>query len=57
MMELDSMYDGVDPTWICAGANELHLLSEKDNHEEDPEEDKGNLEDNDDLEQDYGDEG
>ena len=57
MTELDSMYDGVDPTWISTGANKLHLLSEKDNHEEHLEEDKGNPEDNEDLEQDYGDEG
>ena len=71
MTEVDSMYDGVDPTRISAGANESHLLSEKDNDEEDleddeedpeddeedPEDNEEDPEDNEDLEEDYGEEG
>ena len=57
MTVMDSMYDGVDPTRISAGANESHLLSEKDNDEEDPEDDEEDPEDNEDLEEDYGEEG
>ena len=58
------MYDAVDPTRISAGANESHLLSEKDNDEEDlennevdPEDNEVDAEDNEDLEEDYGEEG
>ena len=64
MTEVDSMYDRVDPTRISAGANEFHLLSEKDNDEEDlennevdPEDNEVDAEDNEDLEEDYGEEG
>ena len=46
MTEVDSMYDGVDPTRISAGANESHLLSEKDNDEEDPEDNEEVPQDN-----------
>ena len=60
MTEVDSMYDGVDPSRISAGANECHLLSDKDNDEEDleddeedPEDDEEDPEDNEDLEEDY----
>ena len=60
MTEVDSMYDGVDPSRISAGANESHLLSDKDNDEEDleddeedPEDDEEDPEDNEDLEEDY----
>ena len=71
MTEVDSMYDGVDPTRISAGGNESHLLREKDNDEEDleddeedpeddeedPEDDEEDPEDNEVLEEDYGEEG
>ena len=64
MTEVDSMYDRVDATRISAGATESHLLSEKDNDEEDleddeedPEDDEEDPEDNEDLEEDYGEEG
>ena len=64
MTEVNSMYDGVDPTRLSAGANESYLLSEKDNDEEnleddeeDPEDDEEDPEDNEDLEEDYGEEG
>ena len=64
MTEVDSMYDGVDPTRISAVANEFHLLSEKEIDEEDleddekdPEHDEEDPEDNEDLEEDYGEEG
>ena len=64
MTEVDSMYDGVDPTRISSGTNESHLLSEKDNdeedledNEEDPVDNEEDPEDNEDLEEDYGEEG
>ena len=71
MTEVNSMYDGVDPTRLSAGANESYLLSEKDNDEEnleddeedpeddeeDPEDNEEDPEDNEDLEEDYGEEG
>ena len=64
MTKVDSMYDGVDPTRISSGTNECHLLSEKDNDEEDLEDDEEDPveneeepEDNEDLEEDYGEEG
>ena len=64
MTEVNSMYDGVDPTRLSAGAIESYLLSEKDNDEEnleddeeDPEDDEEDPEDNKDLEEDYGEEG
>ena len=64
MTEVDSMYDGVDPTRISAGANESQLVSEQDNDEEDleddeegSEDDEEDPEDNEDLEEDYGEEG
>ena len=64
MTEVDSIDDGVDPTRISAGANVSHLLSEKDNDEEDPEDDEEDPEvdeegdqGDEDLEEDYGEEG
>ena len=47
MSEVDSIYDGVDPTRISAGANNSHLLSGKDNDEEDPEHDEEDPEEDD----------
>ena len=63
MTEVDSIYDGVDPTRISAGADESHLPNKKDNDEEDleddeedPENDEEDPEDNEDPEEDYGEE-
>ena len=64
MTKVDSMSEGVDPTRISSGTNESHLLSEKDNdeedledNEEDPVDNEEDPEDNEDLEEDYGEEG
>ena len=57
MTEVDSIDDGVDPTRISAGTNVSHLLSEKDNDEEDPEVDEEGDQGDEDLEEDYGEEG